>query len=316
MKHVLSASQFEKSEVDDLFERADYFAQEDLSRWRTAGRYAGKQLCALFYQPSTRTRLSFESAANRFDMGRLSTENAGEFSSAAKGETLEDTIRVINGYAHMIVLRHPVEGSAAAAAEVSDVPIINAGDGGNEHPTQALTDVYTINQQLGRTDNLDIVFGGDLRFGRTVRSAVDLLSRLAAGNTFTFIAPDELQVSPDIEEKLSQRGVKFAKTDELEDGLHGADVVYWTRLQTENLKDPLQQARIKQLIKRGKFRLNERSIRAIPASGIILHPLPRVDEITPAVDKSLRAKYFKQAHNSVPVRQAVIDKIFTDAAAA
>jgi aspartate carbamoyltransferase catalytic subunit len=312
MEHVLSSAQFGKEDLGDLFERADYFKKHNAEPRDEATRHLGRSLCTLFYQPSTRTRLSFEAAGGRLGMSIISTENAADFSSAIKGESIEDTIKIVNGYAHLIVIRHPEAGSAARAAEASEIPVINAGDGGNEHPTQALLDTYTIREKAGRTGNLDVAIGGDLLYGRTVRSLVDIMSRVYEGNTFTFIAPDDLQISPDIEMALRGRDIPYRKTSSLEDGLDGADVVYWTRLQAENIQDVYKKQRILAAIASGDFILDKKALGYMPASAIILHPLPRVGEINPEIDGYPQAQYFKQAHNGLPVRQAVIDRLLSN----
>jgi len=270
-------------------------------------------MATLFYQPSTRTRLSFESAATRMGMGMISTENARDFSSAAKGETIEDTVRVVEGYADVIVMRHPKPNSVQRAADVAETAVvINAGDGGHEHPTQAVLDTYTIRQLKDGADGLKVAFGGDLRYGRTVRSLVDILSRVYQGNSFSFIAPEPLQVTDDILDKLRQRGDDFSVTDNLEEGLAGADVVYWTRLQTENIEAEVDKLIIQKAIEGGDYILGRAAVKYMNPEAVILHPLPRVGEISTKLDDSSHLHIFDQAHNGVPVRQALLDMIIEE----
>lgn len=318
MRHILSASQFDKEVLGEIFERADYFKQQQAeldSRRQVATIHIGQQLCTLFYEPSTRTRLSFETAAQRMGMGVVSTENAGDFSSAAKGETIEDTIRVVEGYADVVVMRHPWAGSAQQAASVAErAAVINAGDGGNEHPTQAALDTYTIKDLQGGLDGLRLAFGGDLRFGRTVRSLVNILSRVFEDNQFVFIAPEQLQISDDVIADLEKRGIDYTKTDSRDEGVAGADVVYWTRLQEERLKDPEEREIIKRAIASGAYILDSSALKFIKPSASILHPLPRVGEINEEIDHAPQARFFEQAHNGVPVRQALLDMVLNEAA--
>ena len=266
------------------------------------GKHQGHVMATLFYEPSTRTRLSFESAAQRLGLGLISTENAREFSSAAKGETLEDSIRVIDGYADVIVLRHHETGAASRAAAVSRVPIINAGDGKGEHPTQALLDVYTVLKELSRLDNLTIVAGGDLAHGRTVRSFVQLMS-LYAGNKFCFVSTPELKIGDDIKSFLKQKRIEFRETDNLLDGCQEADVIYWTRLQKERLENKTLAS---------NFVIDKAVMKTLPKRAIIMHPLPRVGEIAAAVDRDPRAAYFRQAENGLYMRMVLIDQILSN----
>lgn len=303
--HILSAGQFDTQTLEEIFAEASALKAADngsKSRQKLATRYTGKQMCSLFYEPSTRTRLSFEQAAIKLGVGVVSTENAGEFSSAAKGETLEDTIRVLNEYNFdLIVLRHPVTGSAKRAASVSNIPVVNAGDGKGEHPTQALLDMYTIANGHGRLSGLNVVMGGDLRHGRTVRSLAQLLAKYQ-GNKITFVSIPELQIGEDIKTKLNEHNVRFEETGEMYDALRGADVVYWTRLQAERLEKS-------QALSGVSFTLDQAALEVLPKKAIIMHPLPRLDEVNPAVDTDPRAKYFEQAGNGLYVRMALIDRL-------
>jgi aspartate carbamoyltransferase catalytic subunit len=310
--HILSASQFSQDDLSDIFERADYMQAQEASRdlrRQKVGTYAGLQLISLFYEPSTRTRLSFESAGAKLGMGIISTENAREFSSASKGETLEDTIKVISGYGDVIVMRHNEDGAAAVAATVSEVPIINAGDGGNEHPTQAVLDTYTILKEVGRLDNLKIAFGGDLRFGRTVRSLVRIMSSVYKGNNFNFIAPPELQITDDIKKQLKESNASFMQTQDRYEGIEGADIIYWTRLQKERLTNPVDKMAVDKALMAGDYNLDKSVIPYLKLLAKVLHPLPRVGEITTDIDSLPQACYFPQAHIGVPIRQALIERV-------
>jgi len=302
-KHVLSAEQFDPDNLAFLFEQADYLDAADTYqglRRKNAQRHVGRRLTSLFYQPSTRTRISFETAAVAWGMGLVSTENAKEFSSAAKGETLEDSVRVINGYRpDIIVMRHDEVGSAARSAAVSEASIINGGDGGGEHPTQALLDSYTIFKELGRLSNLNVVMGGDLRYGRTVRSLAKILS-LYENNHIEFVSVPGLFPNEDITNSLEQAGVSYGITEDMNAAFKGANAVYWTRLQKEYITDPSS-------IPEGGLVIDQDSLEFMEEDTIILHPLPRVGEITSDVDKDPRAKYFKQAGNGLYVRMALIN---------
>lgn len=299
MQHVLTARQFSSAELSEIFDRTDYMREASATpstRRQLLASQAGQVLATLFYEPSTRTRLSFESGAQRLGMGLISTENAAEFSSAAKGETLEDSVRVVAGYADMIVMRHKETGAAERAAAVSPVPIINAGDGTGEHPTQALLDAYTIMHELGRLSDLHIVIGGDLAHGRTARSLAQMLA--GEGNHFSFVSTPDLAMGQDVRDFIRAKGSTHTQTDDLIPTLRSADVVYWTRLQTERLTDPSLQA---------GFTIGRTALQAMPERSIIMHPLPRVGEIDPDVDSDPRAAYFRQAENGLFVRMALMD---------
>jgi aspartate carbamoyltransferase catalytic subunit len=305
MEHILSVEQFDKKSLESLFKKADEFQKQinnPSQRRDLAGKYLGRQMCSLFYEPSTRTRLSFEKAAVNLGLSVVSTENAREFSSAAKGETLEDTIRVIDSYGFdVIVMRHHETGAAARAAKVSETPIINAGDGKGEHPTQALLDVDTIYRKFGRLDNLNVVIGGDLANGRTARSLAQMISKYD-NNRINFVSIEELKIGEDIKKKLKENGTQFEETDDLQEAFVGADVVYWTRLQKERLEHP-------EWLKDKSFVIDKKALNFLPKTAIIMHPLPRVDEISVEVDSDPRAVYFEQAKNGLYIRMALIDEI-------
>lgn len=304
-EHVLSINEFNKDKLDSLFEKADEFRKQvgnvDQRRF-LADKYHGRQMCSLFYEPSTRTRISFEKAAINLGMGVVTTENAREFSSAAKGESLEDTIRVINGYGFdLIVMRHHETGAVKRAAKVSRTPIINAGDGKGEHPTQALLDVYTINRRFKRLDNLNIVMGGDLANGRTVRSLANILSRYE-NNRISFISTPELSIGEDIKVRLKENNTFFEELSETKEAFKKADVVYWTRLQKERMKKS-------DINIENNFVIDTDSLKILPETAIIMHPLPRVGEISDEVDSDPRAVYFEQSENGLYIRMALIDNI-------
>jgi len=297
LRHVISVAQFDRQLLDHVFERAAGLegVRDD--------RLHGRIMAALFYEPSTRTRLSFESAMARFGGATIGTEAAHQFSSAYKGETLEDTVRMAAGYADVIVLRHDELGAAARAAAVSEVPVINAGDGPGEHPTQALLDLYTIRTELGRLDGLHVVLCGDLRFGRTARSLALMLT-LYRDVRLTFVAPEVVQIGADIRERLDDLGIEYRLTDTLSTALAEADVVYQTRIQHERFRDPAEFSAA-----RGDTRIDAALMRQLPEHAIVMHPLPRVDEITPEVDADSRAAYFRQARNGVVIRMALLDML-------
>lgn len=303
--NILSVEQFDQKYLEKLFDLANSLEvklKDPKETKKLSEKYGDKQLCTLFYEPSTRTRLSFETAAQKLGMGVVSTENAGGFSSAAKGETLEDTINVINQYkVCAVVIRHPETGAADKAAAVSKVPIINAGDGKGEHPTQALLDAYTIKKEFGRLDNLHIVAGGDLKNGRTIRSLCRLLA-LYPNNRVTFVSLPELGMQDDIKELLKKSNTEFSETDNIDQAFKNADVVYWTRLQKERLENS-------DSFKNGGFIINLSKVKLLPDHAIIMHPLPRVDEIDPSVDSDPRARYFEQSGNGLYIRMALLDQI-------
>ena len=298
MKHVTESQQFSRELIGDLFSRAKVF--EDGGGGTPL---KGKILASLFSEPSTRTRVSFESAMLRLGGAVLSTENAHEFSSAAKGETLEDSVRVIGGYADVIVLRHSQEGASARAAAISSVPVINAGDGAGQHPTQALLDLYTIERELGKIDGLTVALAGDLKHGRTVRSLAYLLGKYRNVRV-RFVSPRALQVCPDIIEYLDRHGAAHEQTENLEAAVRDVDVLYQTRIQKERFASPEEYARLKNC-----YRVDLDLVSQMPAHAIVMHPLPRTDEIAPEVDSSPSAAYFRQARHGLAVRMALLEHV-------
>ena len=298
LKHVIESQQFSRSLLDELFALTDDIKSEP---HRYSGRLNGRVMAALFYEPSTRTRLSFEAAMLRLGGSTMGTDNAREFSSTAKGETLEDTIRIVSGYADVIVLRHNEEGAAKRAAGVSSVPIINAGDGPGQHPTQALLDLYTIRQELSRVDGIRIAMVGDLANGRTVRSLTYLLSKFKDIKIW-FVAPPQVAMREDLKEHLTEHNIPWVETEDLDAVLPEVDVVYQTRIQKERLADPAAYLALK-----GIYRIDNRSLGLMRKYSIVMHPLPRVDEIAPEVDSDPRAAYFRQAHNGLHIRMALLN---------
>lgn len=256
----------------------------------------GKVLAALFYEPSTRTRLSFETAMLRLG-GKVISAEGVEFSSISKGETIEDTIRVVGGYADIIAMRHPQVGSADRAAAVSFVPFINAGDGPGQHPTQALLDLYTIQKERGGIEGVHIAMVGDLKFGRTVHSLTQLLS-LFPSVRFTFVAPAQLPMPEKVTQILKEKKIAYTETTDLQEGLK-ADVLYMTRVQKERFDDTAEYERLKL-----SYVLTADLLQGKHCT--VMHPLPRVGEITEDIDALPTAAFFREAHNGVPMRMALI----------
>ena len=307
LHHVIEAQQFDRSTLLELFALAAQM--EPAARSGGCAKYPHSIMATLFYEPSTRTRFSFETAMHRLGGRVISTENAAEFSSVSKGETLEDTIRILNGYADVIVIRHYEVGSAARAAAVSRVPVINAGDGAGQHPTQALLDLYTIQRELGYLNGLRIAMVGDLAQGRTVRSLAYLLGKFDDVRMW-FVAPPLLRMKDDILEHLRERGVDYREEESLERILPEVDVVYQTRIQKERFGDRI--ADYEQC--RGLYVINRASLELMRPDAIIMHPLPRVGEIAPEVDSDPRAAYFRQAQNGLFIRMALLSMVLESAA--
>ena len=302
LQHVIESQQFSRSILEDLFARADEIKREP---HHFIGRLAGQVMAALFYEPSTRTRLSFEAAMLRLGGETMGTDNAREFSSAAKGETLEDTIQIVGGYADVIVLRHNEEGAAKRAAAVASVPIINAGDGPGQHPTQALLDLYTVRNELGRIDGVRVAMVGDLANGRTVRSLTYLLGKFKDIKVW-FVAPPQVAMREDLKAHLDEHHVPWIETEDLNAVLPEADVVYMTRIQKERFTDPEAYNAVK-----GAYRIDKDAMALMRKYAILMHPLPRVDEISPEVDADPRSAYFRQARNGLHVRMALLDRILS-----
>jgi aspartate carbamoyltransferase catalytic subunit len=259
----------------------------------------GKVVATLFFEPSTRTRLSFETAINRLGGRIIGFSDAGS-SSVTKGETLHDTIRMVSNYADLIVMRHPLEGSARYAAEVSSVPVINAGDGANQHPTQTLLDMYSILKTQGSLDNINIFMVGDLKYGRTVHSLLMAMSEFK-NPIFNFIAPEELEMPQEYKLFLKERGIRYFEHREFTDIISEADIVYMTRVQKERFNDPIEYEKVKNV-----YVLRNSMLAHTKPNMRILHPLPRVGEIHTDVDANEKAYYFDQARNGVFAREAII----------
>src|SRR5207248_5000755 len=272
LRHMVESQQFSRAILVEVFARADEMKSQP---HHFSGRLNGQLMAALFYEPSTRTRLSFEAAMLRLGGRTIGTDNAREFSSTAKGETLEDTIRIVSGYADVIVLRHNEEGAAKRAASVSDVPIINAGDGTGQHPTQALLDLYTIRAELGRIDGVRVAMVGDLANGRTVRSLAYLLSKFKDIKLW-FVAPPQVAMRDDLKAHLDEHNVPWVETEYLESVLPEVDVVYQTRIQKERFTDHEAYRAVK-----GIYRIDKKALAQMRKYAILMHPLPRVDEISP-----------------------------------
>lgn len=302
LRHVIESQQFSRLLLEDLLARADEIKREP---HHFSGRLNGRVMAALFYEPSTRTRLSFEAAMLRLGGETMGTDNAREFSSAAKGETLEDTIQIVNGYADVIVLRHYEEGAAKRAAAISTIPVINAGDGPGQHPTQALLDLYTIRDELGKIDGIRVAMVGDLANGRTVRSLTYLLSKFRDIKIW-FVAPPQVAMRADLKAHLDEHHIPWAETEDLESVLPEVDVVYMTRIQKERFTDLEAYEAVK-----GIYRIDNSSLDLMRKYAIVMHPLPRVDEIAPEVDADPRAAYFRQARNGLHIRMALLDRLLS-----
>ena len=300
LRHVLSVKQLmDVNLLQDLFEIAWEFERDEETR-ASSRRLSGRILATMFYEPSTRTRFSFEAAMLRLGGSVLTAENAKDNSSGAKGESMADTVRVVGGYADAIVMRHFERGAVQEAAGASPVPVINAGDGAGEHPTQALLDVYTIRKELGRLHGLRVAVIGDLKNGRTVHSLLPLLS-LFPGLRLTLIAPPSLRLPEDSITLLRERGVEVSETEEFGPRVTEADVVYMTRVQRERFATQQEYDAVKSV-----YVLNAQLADELKQDAIILHALPRLEEIPAEVDRNLRAAYFRQAKNGLYVRMALL----------
>lgn len=294
MKHFIESQQLSRDIIEKLF-RSAYKLEKKPDQC-----LKGKIMACLFYEPSTRTRFSFESAMIKLGGNVISTENARDFSSAAKGETLEDTIRVVNSYADIIVLRHYEVGSSKRAAAVSKIPIINAGDGAGQHPTQALLDLYTIQRELGKIDGIKIAMVGDLKYGRTVRSLSYLLSKYKGVEIF-FVSPLPLQIEGDIKNYLHKYRVRYSEHDRLESVIGKVDIVYQTRIQKERFSSVKEYEKFK-----NTYIINKKIAAKMNPKAIIMHPLPRVNEISAEVDILPSAAYFRQAYYGLLIRMAIL----------
>ncbi|TKB23879.1 aspartate carbamoyltransferase [Desulfopila sp. IMCC35006] len=300
LEHVVESQQFDRDLLETVFRTADRMKADLAGKRSLAKSLDGKIMASLFYESSTRTRFSFESAMLRLGGSVITTENAREFSSAAKGESLSDSIRIMNGYADVIVMRHNEAGSAVRAAEVSAIPVINAGDGAGQHPTQALLDMYTIVDAFQRLENLKIAMVGDLRYGRTVRSLSYLLTKYA-NVELIFVSPQVCKMEKDIKDYLEKNNVPWREESDLSLVAPEVDCIYMTRIQKERFHsvDDYQAAA-------SKYILSLDCVETMKKDAIIMHPLPRVDEIPKEVDSDPRARYFEQAQNGLYIRMALL----------
>jgi aspartate carbamoyltransferase catalytic subunit len=298
--NLVDSRQLSKSLMYSLFKDADSFRKKPRSN-----ALEHKTLALLFYEPSTRTRFSFESAMLNLGGRYISTENAKEFSSVSKGESLEDTVRIVAGYAQGIVIRHYETGAAARAVAVSNVPVINGGDGKGQHPTQALLDIYTIQKEIGRLDNLSVACVGDLASGRTVRSLCYLLGKFD-NIKMTFISPRHLRIGKDIKDYLKRKKVKVLETEDLNGILPKVDIVYMTRIQKERIsQEDYEKAR-------GKYVINAENLKLLNPRARLMHPLPHIEEIDLPIkteQKDPRVAYFRQAENGLYIRMALLNNM-------
>ena len=293
-KSLVSISDLTKDEILELIEKASHF-EENPNRKILEGKVAA----TLFFEPSTRTRLSFETAVNRLG-GRVIGFSDANTTSSSKGETLKDTIMMVSNYADLIVMRHHIEGAARYASEFAPVPIINAGDGANQHPSQTMLDLYSINKTQGRLDNLTITMVGDLKYGRTVHSL--LMAMQYFKPRFNFVACDELQMPTEYKEFCEAHGIEYHEyRDFSEDVINETDILYMTRVQRERFTDLLEYERVKNL-----YNLHNSMLDNSKPNLRVLHPLPRVNEISYDVDSNPKAYYFQQAQNGLYARQAII----------
>ena len=296
MRHLISPLDFSVEELDDLLDLASDI-EKNPDKYKEACK--GKKIATLFYEPSTRTRLSFEAAMINLGGSVLGFSSA-DSSSASKGESVSDTIRIISCYADICAMRHPKEGAPLVAASKSSIPVINAGDGGHQHPTQTLTDLMTIRSLKGRLNNLTIGLCGDLKFGRTVHSLINALLRYE-NISFVLISPPELRVPEYIRENLTKAGAPFKEVTKLEDVMSDLDILYMTRVQKERFFNEEDYIRMKD-----RYILDKRKMELAKDDMLVLHPLPRVNEISVEVDDDPRAVYFKQVQYGVYVRMALI----------
>ncbi len=298
IKNIISIKDMNRTDIDSIHAKAEemekvYYSGSEILK--------GKILGVLFFEPSTRTRLSFESAMIRLGGSVLgfATDAA---TSIKKGETLADTIRTVSNYCDAIAIRHPSDGAAKVAAEFSTVPIINAGSGSEEHPTQALLDLYTIRKEIGKIDGLTIMLAGDLKYGRTIHSLIHALSNYDV--KLILASPDELSLNKQTIKEIKNKGIKIITTNKIKSYISDVDVIYMTRIQKERFLDPSEYNKLK-----GKFILTSEMLTNAKENMIIMHPLPRVDEITPDVDNTKHARYFKQVYYGVVTRMAILDYV-------
>ena len=300
-RHVLSMREFSREEIDSVLDLASDL--EPYAHGKRSDMLSGKILALLFFEPSTRTRMSFETAMKRLGGGVINLGPA-EGSSISKGESLADTVRVIGGYADALVIRHPKEGSARLASEFSPVPVLNAGDGAGHHPTQTLLDLYTIKKE-SHLEDLSIALVGDLKYGRTVHSLAYALSLYGAD--ITLVSPPTLRMPEQIKSDLSSKNTMVRETCDLSEVIRNVDVLYMTRIQRERFPDPVEYKKVAR-----SYRITPEYLEGVRENLIIMHPLPRVDEISPSVDSTKHAMYFKQTFYGVTVRMALLKMLMGD----
>ena len=300
MRHVISCEQYTKESLEKLYELTDDIVKNPAKYSKSL---EGKIISVMFYEPSTRTRMSFESAIHRVGAKYIATENAKSDSSASKGETLEDTIRVIQGYSDAIVIRHSENDSSKRAVAVSTVPIINAGAGGGEHPTQGLLDIYTVREYKGKLDGIKVGILGDLLYGRTVHSMLKLISLYENIEVYG-LSKKEFALPKEYIELLEKRNVKYTVCKSFDDMPKDIDMLYHTRIQAERFEGDFGKE---------EFIINKEVLGKFSKDTILLHPLPRVIEISTDVDNDPRALFFKQAHNGIPIRMALLLQAFDKA---
>ncbi len=296
-KSLVSINDYSKEDIIDILDLAEGFEKDPRQKI-----LSNHVIASLFFEPSTRTRLSFESAINQLGGRVIGFSDAGS-SSVKKGESLRDTIQTVSLYSDLIVMRHPLEGSARFASEVSDTPIINAGDGANQHPTQCLLDLYSIRKTQGSLDNLNIAFVGDLKYGRTVHSLVIALT-MFKNVTFHLVSPIELKLPRSIKNFILDAGLSYHQYDDIAQIIDDVDILYMTRIQRERFADSVEYERVK-----NSYILDNAMLENSKDNLRILHPLPRVNEISEDVDSNEKAYYFQQAENGVYVRQALLASI-------
>jgi len=295
-RSLVSIDDFSTDEIIRVLDLAEEFEKQPVQKL-----LEGKVIATLFFEPSTRTRLSFESAINRLG-GKIVGFSDVSSSSVTKGETLHDTIRMVSSYSDLIVMRHPVEGSARYASEIASVPVINAGDGANQHPTQTMLDLFSIRKTQGTLENLNIFMVGDLKYGRTVHSLAMAMSKWNA--TFNFISPEELKMPDEFKLYLENMGLKYYEHNDFSDIISRADIIYMTRVQKERFSDPIDYEKVKNV-----YVLKNKMLKNTKPNMRILHPLPRVNEIDTDVDTNPQAYYFEQALNGVFTRQAILCRL-------
>jgi aspartate carbamoyltransferase catalytic subunit len=295
-KSLVSIDDYTKEDYLRILDKAAYFEANPVQNILT-----GKVVATLFFEPSTRTRLSFESAVNKLG-GKIIGFTDASSSSVQKGESLKDTIKTVANYSDLIVMRHPIEGSARYASEVSKVPVVNAGDGANQHPTQTLLDMYSIRKTQGKLEDLNIFLVGDLKYGRTVHSLLMAMSHF--NPTFNFISPESLKMPKEYKLFLEKKGIKYYEHEDFTEYIKEADIVYMTRVQKERFSDPIEYEKVKDV-----YILRNEMLEGTKDNLRVLHPLPRVNEINVDVDNNPKAYYFDQALNGVYTRQAIISSI-------